>query len=402
MATTVKRKKKTAAARRAKTGIGAVPHNNGYRSFSQIVHHDVETKEYVNVIKGYVRKAFDKKTAQSICANHDSNITSSGMAAWCYWTSVHMDKPFAKGDFGPCAGAKNDEDAYNKSTEYYTNKFNELAESGKSLVDAKKQEEKASSNVHKPSIQERMREQLSELIGELEELVDQQPSKDIPKIFDWLKTNNVAQAHINKIRAYYEPMAAEFTLLQNFPSSAKLKKMSESEQDNWEQIREGYSCYSKQEIAMFSKFYDSLFGDLDAYANLKKANRATRKPKPKSADKLVSKLKYKKDDTRYKAVSIDPTKIIGATELWVFNTKNRKLGKYVALEHGEFSIKGTTLQFFDENLSVQKTLRKPEQKLKEFGKAGKVALRKFLEDIKATETKMNGRLNEHTVLLKVS
>jgi hypothetical protein len=349
-----------------------------------------------------VRKAFDKKTAQAICANHDSKIANSGMAAWCYWTSVHMDKPFAKGDFGPCAGAKNDEDSYTQSTEYYTNKFNELAESGKSFVDAKKQEEKASSNVHKPSIQERMREQLSELIGELEELVDQQPSKDIPKIFDWLKTNNVAQAHINKIRAYYEPMAAEFTLLQNFPSSAKLKKMSESEQDNWEQIREGYSCYSKQEIAMFSKFYDSLFGDLDAYANLKKANRATRKPKPKSADKLVSKLKYKKDDTRYKAVSIDPTKIIGATELWVFNTKNRKLGKYVALEHGEFSIKGTTLQFFDENLSVQKTLRKPEQKLKEFGKAGKVALRKFLEDIKATETKMNGRLNEHTVLLKVS
>ena len=402
MATTVKRKKKTATARRTKTGIGAVSHNKGYRFFCQIVHRDVETKEYGNVIKGYVRKAFDKKTAQAICANHDSKIANSGMAAWCYWTSVHMDKPFAKGDFGPCAGAKNDEDSYTQSTEYYTNKFNELAESGKSLVDAKKQEEKASSNVHKPSIQERMREQLSELIGELEELVDQQPSKDIPKIFDWLKTNNVAQAHINKIRAYYEPMAAEFTLLQNFPSSAKLKKMSESEQDNWEQIREGYSCYSKQEIAMFSKFYDSLFGDLDAYANLKKANRATRKPKPKSADKLVSKLKYKKDDTRYKAVSIDPTKIIGATELWVINTKNRKLGKYVALEHGEFSIKGTTLQFFDENLSVQKTLRKPEQKLKEFGKAGKVALRKFLEDIKATETKMNGRLNEHTVLLKVS
>jgi hypothetical protein len=402
MATTVKRKKKTATARRTKTGIGAVSHNKGYRFFCQIVHRDVETKEYGNVIKGYVRKAFDKKTAQAICANHDSKIANSGMAAWCYWSSVHMDKPFAKGDFGPCAGAKNDEDSYTQSTEYYTNKFNELAESGKSLVDAKKQEEKASSNVHKPSIQERMREQLSELIGELEELVDQQPSKDIPKIFDWLKTNNVAQAHINKIRAYYEPMAAEFTLLQNFPSSAKLKKMSESEQDNWEQIREGYSCYSKQEIAMFSKFYDSLFGDLDAYANLKKANRATRKPKPKSADKLVSKLKYKKDDTRYKAVSIDPTKIIGATELWVFNTKNRKLGKYVALEHGEFSIKGTTLQFFDENLSVQKTLRKPEQKLKEFGKAGKVALRKFLEDIKATETKMNGRLNEHTVLLKVS
>ena len=65
-------------------------------------------------------------------------------------------------------------------------------------------------------------------------------------------------------------------------------------------------------------------------------------------------------------------------------------------------VKGTTLQFYDEKLSVQKTLRKPEAQLKEFGKAGKVVLRKFMDDIKATETKMNGRLNEHIVLLKVS
>ena len=46
MATTVKRKKKTATARRTKTGIGAVSHNKGYRFFCQIVHRDVETKEY--------------------------------------------------------------------------------------------------------------------------------------------------------------------------------------------------------------------------------------------------------------------------------------------------------------------------------------------------------------------
>ena len=396
------KKKKKVKSKRAKTGIGAIPHEKGYRFFSQIFHSDVETKDNANIIKGYVRKTFDKKTAQSICANHDSKIASSGMAAWCYWTSVHIDKPFAKGDFGPCAGAKNDEDAYNQSTEYYTDKLNELAESGKSLVATKKQEEKTSTSVYKPSIQERMQEQLCDIIGEFEEFVDQQPSKDIPKIFDWLKTNNVAQAHINKIRTYYEPMAAEYTLLQNFPSSAKLKKMSESEQDTWEQIREGYAYLSKQEIAMFVKFYDSLFGDLDAYANLKKANRAVRKPKPRSADKIVSKLKFKTDDNRYKIVSIDPTTIVGASELWMFNTKNRKLGRYVAEEHARLTVKGTTVQFFDEKLSTQKTLRKPEVQLKEFGKAGKIALRTFMNDIKATETKMNGRLNEHTVLLKVS
>ena len=43
-----------------------------------------------------------------------------------------------------------------------------------------------------------------------------------------------------------------------------------------------------------------------------------------------------------------------------------------------------------------------EEKLKEFKAAGKVALRKFLDEINATDARMNGRLNEETILLKVA
>jgi hypothetical protein len=50
--------------------------------------------------------------------------------------------------------------------------------------------------------------------------------------------------------------------------------------------------------------------------------------------------------------------------------------------------------------SVQKTLRKPEEQLKEFKAAGKVQLRKFLDDIKAVDIKLNGRINEEVVLLQ--
>ena len=251
-----------------------------------------------------------------------------------------------------------------------------------------KKEEKKKADVHTPSIQERMREQLSEIVGQFEVWLDEQPTKDVPKFFDWLKKNNVAQVHISKIREYYVPMHAEFEAL--------LQKDCDPE------LKEGYSHLTKAEIKQHIKWFESLFTDLDAYNNLKRATRKTRVKKAPSTEKLVSKLKYKKDDARYKIVSIDPAKIVGATELWVFNTKNRKLGKYVAEDGVELTVKGTTLQFFDANKSVCKTLRKPEEQLAAFGKAGKVALRKFLADIKATETKMNGRLNEHTVLLKVS
>lgn len=132
-----------------------------------------------------------------------------------------------------------------------------------------------------------------------------------------------------------------------------------------------------------------------------KVNRKPRAKKSKPAEKIVEKMKYAKANEPLKLVSISPTDIIGAKELWVFNVKTRKLGKYVTGEFGELSVKGTSITGFDEVRSVQKTLRKPEEQLKEFKSAGKVALRKFLEDIKAVDIKLNGRINEDTILLKV-
>ena len=74
----------------------------------------------------------------------------------------------------------------------------------------------------------------------------------------------------------------------------------------------------------------------------------------------------------------------------------------MAAEFADLGIKGTTITGFNEDLSVQKTIRKPDEKLKEFKIAGKVALRKFLDEINATVIKLNGRINEDTILLKVA
>ena len=133
-----------------------------------------------------------------------------------------------------------------------------------------------------------------------------------------------------------------------------------------------------------------------------KVTRKVRKPKTVSKEKLVSKIKYKKTDEALRLVSIDPAEIIGSKELWIYNTKTRKLGKYVAAEFADLGIKGTSITGFNEDLSVQKTIRKPDEKLKEFKSAGKVALRKFLDEINATDIKLNGRINEDTILLKVA
>ena len=116
-------------------------------------------------------------------------------------------------------------------------------------------------------------------------------------------------------------------------------------------------------------------------------------------------------DDKYKLASVNPVDVVGANELWTFNVKTRKLGKYVATNidptgmgrgTSGLQVKGTTITGFNEELSIQKTLRKPDEQLKAFKAAGKVALRTFLDNISAVDTRMNGRINADTVLLKVS
>jgi hypothetical protein len=186
------------------------------------------------------------------------------------------------------------------------------------------------------------------------------------------------------------------------PTANQLKNMDEKSADLWNQLKEGYKHLKKADIRKYTEAITSLLEALDFVIEQSNAKRKPRVAKPKSVDKVVAKLKYLKVDDKYKLTSVNPTEIVGATELWVFNVKTRKLGKYVAEDNQQFQVKGTTLLFFDEQKSIQKTLRKPEEQLKAFKSAGKVALRKFLDDIPTTETKLNGRFNIDTLIIKVA
>ena len=248
--------------------------------------------------------------------------------------------------------------------------------------------------VAQPSIQERVKEAAMRMTEEIEDAIEgfqTDPENFDPKAFkmlNLLKGKEVKAAHARIIKAFYAPQLAE------------LEELAGGSKD--EQLREGYSHRSKKQIRNLIAFYQEIASACDMLAQEAKVNRAPRKTKAVSKDKLVAKLKYKKTDEPLKLVSVNPADIIGAQELWVFNSKTRKLGKYVAAEFQELGVKGTTITGFSEMKSVQKTLRKPAEQLKAFKEAGKVALRKFLEDINAVDTKMNGRLNEETILLKVA
>jgi hypothetical protein len=132
-----------------------------------------------------------------------------------------------------------------------------------------------------------------------------------------------------------------------------------------------------------------------------KTNRKPRKRKQKSPDQLVSKMKYLDKFEELKLESIQPKDIIGSLQLWVYNTKTRKLGCYVADDAGGLSVKGSSLLNFTESKSVNKKLRKPEATLPEILKGGKVYLRNALDNIKAVATPLTGRINSDTILLRI-
>jgi hypothetical protein len=239
-----------------------------------------------------------------------------------------------------------------------------------------------------PTIQDRLNERTSELIGELEGVFDDvsQGIANSTKLYDFLVANNVVQGQLSKYEAIYTKRKEELVAAQGREDA---------------QLREGYSNFKAADFKRMITWIDNLLAAVEQYRGVKKATKKARVKKAPSKEKLVAKLKYAKTDAALKIVSINPADIIGAAELWIYNIKTRKLGKYVAAGYQTLNIKGTSITGFDTDKSVAKTLRKPDEKLKEFAKAGKVQLRKFLEDIKATETKLNGRIGTDTVLLKV-
>jgi hypothetical protein len=243
-----------------------------------------------------------------------------------------------------------------------------------------------------PSIQERLREAAYRMTEEIEDALEAfsaDPETFDPKAFkllNLLRGKQAKAAHARIIKDVY---------------SRQYDELVEAGQGKCEQLKEAYSHLSKVNLKKITLFYSEILSACDMLAQEAKVNKKPRAKKAVPAEKLVAKLKYSKQNDLLKLVSISPTDIIGAKELWIFNVKTRKIGKYIANEYMELGVKGTSITGFNEGQSVQKTLRKPEEQLKEFKVAGKVALRKFLEDIKAVDIKLNGRINEDTILLKV-
>jgi hypothetical protein len=238
------------------------------------------------------------------------------------------------------------------------------------------------------SIQDHIKRKAGECIGELEgqidELITSKFSADVSP-YGLMNTLEIKGAHAKFVIDHFKTRRAEYD-----------EVLTTTDPD----VKEAYSNFTKVQLKKLVAHCDQVIVDGMRLAGDAVKSRKPRKRKAKSPDQLVTKLNYAKDFAELKLVSVDPKTIVGANQLWVYNTKTRKLGCYNAEDAAGLSIKGSTIQNFAESKSIQKTLRKPAVTLPEVLKGGKVALRNVLTEIRAAEGVLTGRINNDTILLR--
>lgn len=237
------------------------------------------------------------------------------------------------------------------------------------------------------SIQERIKNKAGELIAEIEGEIDafiDKKENDF-RIADFLRKYEVKPQIAQRIADYYKPLYAE---------------LFDALQGKDEQLVEAYSDWKKPKLKAYCEFVRSIVAEAESRAIIIKTIRKPRKKKEKPASVQVSKMKFLEKSEEFGFVSIRSTDIIGANQLWVFNTKYRNLSVYNAMGPAGLGVKGTSITGFDEKTSITKKLRKPTEQVNKLMAGGKVVLRKFMDDIKCKPKMANGRINMETILLR--
>jgi hypothetical protein len=265
----------------------------------------------------------------------------------------------------------------------------------KEILTAKQEEVVAETTVEdatpKLTIQDRLREKVSECAGEMEGLFDEFIASGAKLNADYkpvvlMRSMNIAPQMVNDIKQIWTRKLTEF-------EAAVAGKDAD--------LVQGYSYMTKVQLKSCVKFCELVISDCGAYVQIKKVERKPRAVKAVPPEKKAAKFKCIVDFAELKLKGQPAATLVDKTEAWLYDTKKRKLIHIVADEYAKvFTIKNNAVIGYSTVESLQKTLRKPADQIKALLAGGKPASRKFFKDIKATETAFNGRGTENLIILK--
>ena len=249
----------------------------------------------------------------------------------------------------------------------------------------------ADAAVARLTIQDHLREKVSECCGELEAMFDDFIDAGAKMSADYkplmlMRGMNISPNMISTVSRVWELRLAEFT------------EVLEGQDP---QLVEGYSHLTKIQLRNCVKFCETVINDCNSYVQLKKVERKPRAKKAVSPEKKAAKFKICAEFAELKLKSLPAAQLVDKSEAWVYDTKKRKLIHIVADEYAKvFTIKNNSVIGFSKIETVQKTLRKPAETVKLLSAAGKPAARKIFKDLTTTETVWNARGTENLVILR--
>ena len=328
------------------------------------VHYEVADKSGVPHLKKWMKENYPAKDLEIIKKLPDSALHSYSKYAYVWSKLGYMTE---------------------KHTEFLMKLKDDLVAKGSSYVEEKEDEPV----VKVPTV----RKNLSDFIDTIEDAFHNVISGQSIKIETLIDSAKLSAPELSKAYTEIDVLASEFREV--------LALRNQNELSEWDkQLVEGYSHIKLSTLKKIVDFAAQVQTGLLETKQSKKIVRIRRK-KPTDRTKLVRKLKFLSECKELNLKSVNPVDIIGASEVWVYDVKRKKIGVYASEYEGTLGVKGTSIDNYSEAKSYEKTLRKPEIQMPEFMSARKNGLHKFVDTIKGKKLSARKRLLPDMVIVRI-
>ena len=236
------------------------------------------------------------------------------------------------------------------------------------------------------TIADRIREITSDFIASLDGIVDEWNDNTEYNLYNEMKVKDLSNVTARAVLNYYKPLRDE------------LQELVEVKTPD---LVDAYSHLSQPERKKMLSFMNGFVADAERYIMGKKALRKTSKPRVKTADRQIAKLKYLKESKEFKLTSINPMMIVGSRRLFAFNTRYKVLMEISTQSGKGFEVSGSTIKNIDTIHSRQTTLRKPSEMLPVFQSKTIKQIDTYWSTLTTKTTKPTGRINQDVILLRV-
>ena len=371
------RKKQKKLPRRNRTGLAAAPIEKGFEAVQSYFQTEVSNADISKVLKTFIRdklKNSVNKDYALACPEYKFTCMPY-QAATAFWLTHTTRK---------------DDDYRSRTYSDALSKYlSQLIAMGKDLYFEKQAKAKDSNAVKSISPMERLQRKISNTI--MQDLLDLEDKwidgEDATlDLYQEFKRHDLPNSATKQVRNVIDGWLSDY-------NDAYTKACPDAV--------EGYSHLSRVQLRKRVQACESMLADLDRLQSAAKATRKSRVKLPKAADKQVTKVQYKKEDSEYKIVSVAPLSVIGAHRLFTFNTKTRIITEFVTNAAKGFEVSGSTLKNIDTSLSRCTRLRKPDAFLPIVLKKTPNQIDKEWKTLTTKSTIPNGRINVDTILLRV-